>query len=143
MEGSPNCAERDSVGVADGSALGRCAGPISSYQTCHRRFQQWVRSGTMKGVLETLAYTLKPEVPWASEKPLSTEASLQPKRGIQSWKDKARQRHENYGSCRPPRSARSCSHRECDSTRCQISRSHLGPNGDSRSPSESGSRQRL
>lgn len=59
MEGSPNCAERDSVGVADGSALGRCAGPISSYQTCHRRFQQWVRSGTMKGVLETLALYLK------------------------------------------------------------------------------------
>src|SRR2546426_5417377 len=29
MEGAPNCAERDSVGVADGSALGRCAGPIS------------------------------------------------------------------------------------------------------------------
>src|SRR5437667_8833722 len=63
MEGSPNCAERDSVGVADGSALGRCAGPISSYQTCHRRFQQWVRSGTMKGVLETLALYLSQRCP--------------------------------------------------------------------------------
>jgi len=30
-----------------------------SYQTCHRRFQQWVRSGIMKGVLETLALDLK------------------------------------------------------------------------------------
>ena len=26
-----------------------------SYQTCHRRFQQWVRSGIMKGLLESLA----------------------------------------------------------------------------------------
>ena len=30
-----------------------------SYQTCHRRFQQWVRSGVMKGILETLALDLK------------------------------------------------------------------------------------
>lgn len=30
-----------------------------SYQTCHRRFQQWVRSGVMRGVLEALARQLK------------------------------------------------------------------------------------
>lgn len=30
-----------------------------SYQTCHRRFQQWVRSGTMRGVLEALAEDLQ------------------------------------------------------------------------------------
>lgn len=30
-----------------------------SYQTCHRRFQQWVRSGIMRGVLETLAENLR------------------------------------------------------------------------------------
>jgi len=30
-----------------------------SYQTCHRRFQQWVRSGVMKGVLDALALDLK------------------------------------------------------------------------------------
>jgi len=29
------------------------------YQTCHRRFQQWVRSGIMKGILEALAEDLK------------------------------------------------------------------------------------
>ena len=29
-----------------------------SYQTCHRRFQQWVRSGIIKGVLEALAEEL-------------------------------------------------------------------------------------
>jgi transposase len=30
-----------------------------TYQTCHRRFQQWVRSGVMKGVIEVLALDLK------------------------------------------------------------------------------------
>jgi transposase len=30
-----------------------------SYQTCHRRFQQWVRSGVMRGVLEALAQDVK------------------------------------------------------------------------------------
>ena len=30
-----------------------------SYQTCHRRFQQWVRSGVMRGILEALALKLK------------------------------------------------------------------------------------
>jgi transposase len=29
------------------------------YQTCHRRFQQWVRSGILKGVFEALAVDLK------------------------------------------------------------------------------------
>src|SRR5215471_4671746 len=29
-----------------------------SDQTCHRRFQQWVRSGIMRGVLEALAEDL-------------------------------------------------------------------------------------
>src|SRR2546427_11554315 len=31
----------------------------ASYQTCHRRFQQWVRSGVMQAVLEALALHLK------------------------------------------------------------------------------------
>ena len=30
-----------------------------SFQTCHRRFQQWVRCGVMKGVLEALVLDLK------------------------------------------------------------------------------------
>jgi transposase len=30
-----------------------------SYQTCHRRFQEWVRSGIMRGVLEALAKDLQ------------------------------------------------------------------------------------
>jgi len=29
------------------------------YQTCHRRFQQWVRSGILKGIFEALAVDLR------------------------------------------------------------------------------------
>src|SRR5918994_3647106 len=32
-----------------------------SYQTCHRRFQRWVRSGVLRGILEVLAQALLDE----------------------------------------------------------------------------------
>jgi transposase len=32
-----------------------------SYQTCHRRFQQWVRGGVLRGILEILAQALHDE----------------------------------------------------------------------------------
>lgn len=34
-------------------------GRYPSYQTCHRRFQQWARDGTLKRVLRALAQDLK------------------------------------------------------------------------------------
>ena len=34
-------------------------GRFPSYQTCHRRFQEWVDSGTLKTVLEALAEDLR------------------------------------------------------------------------------------
>ena len=32
---------------------------LPPYQTCHRRFQQWVRSGVMRNVLEAVAENLR------------------------------------------------------------------------------------
>ena len=32
-----------------------------SYQTCHRRFQQWVRAGVLRSILEVLAQALHDE----------------------------------------------------------------------------------
>ena len=34
-------------------------GRFPSYQTCHRRFQEWVNSGTLRTVLEALAEDLR------------------------------------------------------------------------------------
>lgn len=46
--------------TAHRSLLARPSRPIPTvYQTCHRRFQQWVRSGVFKQVLEALATDLK------------------------------------------------------------------------------------
>jgi len=67
------------------------------YQTCHRRYQQWVRSGVLRDVLETLAQDLHER----GELDLS-EVSLM---ALSSWRKKgalrgenqAGQRHEAHG----------------------------------------------
>ena len=41
--------------------MGRFPDRYPSYQTCHRRFQQWVRAGVLRGVLEALAQALHDE----------------------------------------------------------------------------------
>jgi transposase len=87
-----------------------------SHQTRHRRFQQWVRSGVMKGVLEALASDLKTRGTLDVREAFIDGSLLRQKRGLQGWKGKARQGHENHGGCRPPRSAGSRTHRERDST---------------------------
>ncbi|HXG08111.1 MAG TPA: hypothetical protein VNI77_12385 [Nitrososphaera sp.] len=51
------------IGTAQWSLLARHARQrryyYPPYQTCHHRFQQWVRSGVFKQVLEALATDLK------------------------------------------------------------------------------------
>ena len=58
MEGSAGRLERHSLGPTDGCSLGRPSRALSVYQTCHRRIQQWVRPGIMRGVFEALAEDL-------------------------------------------------------------------------------------
>jgi len=54
-----------------------------SYQTCHRRFQQWVRSGVMRGVLEALALEIsKSAVYWTLRKRLLMGALPRLKKGF-------------------------------------------------------------
>ena len=56
-----------------------------SYQTCHRRFQQWVRSGVMRGVLEALAADLRMRGVLDVEEAFidGSAALLQRKKGLQ------------------------------------------------------------
>lgn len=71
-----------------------------SYQTCHRRFQQWVRSGVMKGVLEALALDLKIRGT-LDVKEAFIDGSFAPgkKRGSQGRENKTRQGNQNHGHC--------------------------------------------
>ena len=55
----PGGVERHRVDLAHGRPMARLAGAIPPYQTCHRRFQRWVRDGTFERVLEALARDLK------------------------------------------------------------------------------------
>jgi hypothetical protein len=43
------------VGPEDRRAVER----LASYQTCHRRFQQWVQDGTIERALQALAEDLR------------------------------------------------------------------------------------
>jgi hypothetical protein len=59
VEEPPIGVERHSVDAAHGAARADLPEAYPSFQTCHRRFQQWVHSGVMKGILEALALDLK------------------------------------------------------------------------------------
>ncbi len=51
--------QRNPVGFGYGGAVARTAPEISApYQTCHRRFQQWVREGKLERILRVLAEEL-------------------------------------------------------------------------------------
>lgn len=58
MAPAPRCAERHSLDPAYPGSLADLPERYPPYQTCHRRFQQWVRSGVIRGVLEALAEDL-------------------------------------------------------------------------------------
>ena len=59
MEEPPIGVERHSVGATHRRSLGRSSRGVPIIPNLPRRFQQWVRSGVMKGILEALASELK------------------------------------------------------------------------------------
>ena len=84
-----------------------------SYQTCHRRFQQWVRSGVVRGVLEALAATLKTRGALDVEEAFIDGSFAAAKRGLQDWQNETRQGIKNHGRCRPSWSPCCSLRREC------------------------------
>ena len=56
-----------------------------SYQTCHRRFQQWVRSGIMRGVLEALAEDLRSRGGFDLEEAFIDGSFAPAKKGAPAW----------------------------------------------------------
>jgi len=70
------------------------------YQTCHRRFQQWVREGKLERILRALAKELHARGKLELEEPSSTPPSRGRKRGACGRAHQAWQRHENPRSRR-------------------------------------------
>ena len=72
------------------------------YQTAHRRFQQWVRSGVMEKLLLTLAQHLK-EAGGLDLTECFVDGTFVPaKKGALGWKNQAWQGHQDHGHCRRP-----------------------------------------
>src|SRR5438270_6240092 len=71
------------------------------YQTCHRRFQQWSRDGTLRHVLEALAEDLRTRGELDLSECFIDATFIVAKKGTRSGKDQAGQRHEAHGGGRP------------------------------------------
>ena len=56
-----------------------------SYQTCHRRFQHWIRAGLLRSLLEILAQALTTKAIWICRKRSSTAASRPPSTEALPW----------------------------------------------------------
>ena len=61
VEGEPCRLQWHSVDLEDRRPVADLPNRYPSYQTCHRRFQQWVRSGVLRSILEVLAQALLDE----------------------------------------------------------------------------------
>src|ERR1700690_4268562 len=82
------------------------------YQTAHRRFQNWVRSGVMEKLLLTLAKHLQ-EAGGLDLKECFVDGTFVPaKKGALGGKNQARPRNQDHGHCRRPWSSSGPADRE-------------------------------
>jgi len=71
------------------------------HQTCHRRFQQWARTGVLEQVLKALAEDLRVRGGLDLSECFVDGMFIAAKKGAMCWKDQAGQRYEGHGSGRP------------------------------------------
>jgi len=128
-------------GAADPSSTESCGccgqagpGPTSPtntprFQTCHRRFQYWVRSGVITKIMTALASQLT-AIGAIDVREAFIHATFAPrKKGAQSRKNEAWQGNKDHGRRRSQRVASFCLHRECHSPRSDASCVHLVKDG--------------
>src|SRR5579864_8463923 len=72
------------------------------YQTCHRRFQQWQRSGLFERLLQTLAEDLRDRGKLDLSEAFIDASFSSAKKGLWCRPYKTRQRQQNHGNRRPP-----------------------------------------
>ncbi|MBE8399049.1 transposase [Leptospira borgpetersenii] len=84
-----------------------------SYQTCHRRFQEWNRNGTMRNILHSLAQDLKERGEIDIEESFIDGTFVPAKKGAKSWQNKAWEGYKDHGNRRQPRSSYRLLHGKC------------------------------
>jgi transposase len=72
-----------------------------SFQTCHRRFQEWVRNVTLENILKALAEDLKQRGKLDLEECFIDGTFIPAKKGILRWQDQTGKGYENHGNWRP------------------------------------------
>jgi transposase len=107
-----------------------------SFQTCHRRFQYWVRSDVITKIMTALASQLS-AIGAIDVREAFIDATFAPaKRGTQCRKNEAWQGNKDHGRRRSQRLASFCLHRECHPPRSDASYVHLVTDGRSRRAAE-------
>ena len=81
------------------------------YQTCHRRFQAWVRAGVLVQLLQVLAEDLVARGGLDLAETFIDASFSGAKRGPCYWSNTPRQRDQGHGNCGPPWS--SCRRGDC------------------------------
>ncbi len=71
-----------------------------SYQTCHRRFQQWLTQGVFERLMRALGEELDWQAACTLSKVTSTVPSPRRKKGALCGQDQARQRDQDHGDWR-------------------------------------------
>ncbi|EPG51235.1 transposase, IS4/5 family [Leptospira kirschneri serovar Cynopteri str. 3522 CT] len=85
-----------------------------SYQTCHRRFQEWNRNGTMRNILRSLAQDLKERGEIDIEESfIDGDIRSCKKRGPKVGKTKRGKDTKDHGNRRQPRSSYRLLHGKC------------------------------
>jgi hypothetical protein len=113
------------------------------YQTFHRRFQQWARSGILKGVLEALALDLKRGAMDVREAFIDGSFAVA-KKGVTKLGKPSAAKAQRSWPLQDRKGLPVAVHVESATPHeSQISRSHLGRDGDCRTSSKSDWRQGL
>ena len=71
------------------------------YQTCHRRFQKFVKDGTLNTILQALAEDLRDRGKIDLTECFIDGTFVPAKKGVLTSGNQAWQGHEDHGSCRP------------------------------------------
>jgi transposase len=103
--GRPRCENREVMNgvlwiLRSGARWCDLPGRFPPCQTCHRRFQEWVKDGTLRRVLETLAADLHSRGGLDLSECFIDGTFIVAKKGASEWEKPSGERYETHGSGR-------------------------------------------
>ena len=96
MAKHPGGAERCALGLGTGAQWREMPEKYPPYQTCHRRLQQWVRTGKLEVALKQMARHLHERGQLNLEEGFVDATFAGAKKGLRRGSHPSRQGHENH-----------------------------------------------